>query len=39
MPSLAEVSTQMGIAFALLMIAFFLFWIAFVKKPPRKDHR
>ena len=35
--SLAYVSSMMGIAFALLMIAFLLFWIAFYKKPAKKQ--
>lgn len=38
-PNVAFISSIMGIAVALLVIAFLLFWIAFVKKSPKKDHK
>ena len=37
MPSISGVSTQMGVAFSLLVIAFLLYWIAFVKKPTKSS--
>jgi len=31
--------TNTAIAYALLIIAFLLYWIAFHRKPSRKDHK